>query len=133
MGSPEPGPTRLAGQRNAHCRRPGPRRAAFFPEGCPHQPLSVRPRGWHPSTRVDFGTACFLQGVLLGLFSWVTVVAHVLLRGQLLVPRRAAWPLCVSPSGPEDPLLHGPNRPPRYAKPPPLDPARLREFLCYTG
>ncbi len=29
--------------------------------------------------------------VLLDLFSWVAVVAHALLRGRPLVPRRVAW------------------------------------------
>ena len=83
--------------------------------------------------------------VLLGLFSWVTVVAHVLLRGRPLVPRRAAWYPKTRPTFADalalvrltlwtgSPPFSRSRPPPDRQKPPPLDPAQLWEFLCYTA
>ena len=83
--------------------------------------------------------------VLLGLFSWVTVVAHALLRGRPLVPRQAAWYPKTAPTFTDalalvratlwtgEPPFARSRPPPDMPKPPPLDPARLWEFLCYTG
>lgn len=83
--------------------------------------------------------------VLLGLFSWVTVVAHALLRGRPLVPRRAAWYPKTRPTFADalalvrltlwtgrSPFSRS-RPPPGRQKPPPLEPAQLWEFLCYTA
>lgn len=91
------------------------------PRHCPHHPRPAGPLGW------------------------VTVVAHALLRGRPLVPRRAAWYPKTRPTFADAlalvRLTFWTGSPPfftvltalRYAKPPPLDPAQLWEFLCYTG
>ena len=83
--------------------------------------------------------------VLLGLFSWVTVVAHWLLQGRFLVPRRAAWYPKTRPTFADalalmrltlwtgKPPFSRSRPPPDRQKPPPLDSARLWEFLTYTG
>ena len=83
--------------------------------------------------------------VLLGLFSWVTVTAHTLLRGRPLTPRRAAWYAKTRPTFADalalvritlwtgEPPLARSRPPPDRQKPPPLDPEHLWEFLAYTG
>ena len=83
--------------------------------------------------------------VLLGLFSWVTVVAHALLRSRPLVPRWAAWYPKTRPTFADAlalvrltlwtgrPPFARSRPPPDRQKPSPLDPAQLWEFLCYTA
>ena len=82
---------------------------------------------------------------LLGLFSWVTVTVHVLLRGRRLPPRRTAWYPKTAPTFAEalvlvratlwtgQPPFPLSRPPPNMPKPPPLAPEHLWDFLCYTA
>ena len=82
---------------------------------------------------------------LLGLFSWITLAAHALLRGRSLQPRRAAWYPKTAPTFTDalalvratlrtgEPPFSRSRPPPNMAKSPPLAPERLWDFLCYTA
>ncbi|MCY4522472.1 MAG: hypothetical protein OXC13_17065 [Caldilineaceae bacterium] len=82
---------------------------------------------------------------LLGLFSWVTVTAHVRLRGRRrpappdrLVPQTAptfAEVLALERAtlGTGQPPFPLSRPPPDMPKPPPLAPEHLWDFLCYTA
>ena len=73
------------------------------------------------------------------------MVAHALLRGRSLMPRRAAWYPKTRPTFADAlalvrltlwtgrPPFSRSRPPPDRQKPPPLEPAQLWEFLCYTA
>ena len=130
----------------------GPIVVKALPKLAPHTMVAWFLRRWQvevtfQAVRTHLGGEAQRQWaapVPLDLFSWVTAVAQVLLRGRPLVPHRTAWYpktrltfadalALVRPTlWTGRPLFSRSRPPPDRQKPPPLDPARLWEFLCYT-